>query len=546
MKQSLMRALIAASIVSAPMHAQEQFNSYTEVDVPVVDTDVCQCIAVSHTFFSIRPLFQIASPEHETLFRNQFDIHHKEQFGTIQIAPYGSKSLNAGAITTFFGPACKCSNVFLVSENPADSSFADVLSRNFNIETNAGDFKSQITFCPKHTEVGVGLSYKQGFCVNWCNKPVGLWFEINAPISHVKNTMGLNEFIINNGGFANTGIVIPGNTNLFPGTQVNPDGIINIPVSNMTEAFRQPQWKYGRIDKDCKLEATRLAKLDLIFGFEGIHRPDAHLETFFGVTIPTGNRVKGINVFEPIVGHNHHFGFMFGSNMGLELWQGPCDNKMMLEFAVNGIYFVQNTQRRLIDLKNKPWSRYMRMYANITQAQQAANTRDPFLHTPGVNILGQCVKVTPGFERTYNTGLVYQHKCFEGEVGYNFFARSSECICLKNPWEVGPALVSYLPCDASPFEGCTDSVQLINNDFGNVNAVGVANYNQNLIQSCDLDLDSASHPSTLTHTVYVAGGGRWTTCDYPMFAGLGGSYEFSWDNVGLNRFTIWGKWGMSF
>lgn len=541
MKKRLMLALLAVATISS---ASLLFGEVcTTTTVPVVEGGPCDCIAVSKTFYSVRPLFQIASPEHEVLFRNQFDIHKKEQRGTLQLALYGSQSLNPGHIATYFGPDCKCSNVYLVSESTQDSGVADILAGNFNIQTVDGNFKSQITFCPKRKEVGLGISYKQGFCIDWCNKPVGLWFEINAPISHVKTTMGLNEYIINNGEGPDFDLVPTNdagqNVNNIPGT-------IDAPVGSMVEALRQPQWKYGRIDKDCKMNATRLAKLDFIFGFEGLHRDDAHLETFFGVTVPTGNRVKSINLFEPIVGHNHHFGFMFGSNMGLELWEGPCDNKMMIEFAVNGIYFIKNCQRRLVDLVNKPWSRYMRMYANQAQAQQAAATHDAVLHTPGVNILALPVNVTPGFERIYNTGLVYQHGCFEGEVGYNFFARSSECIELRNRWVEGPALVSYLPCGLGPTEGCTDSVQLINNDFDNRNALPVADYQQNIIKVCDLDLDSASHPSTLTHTVYANAGARFCSCDLPMFAGIGGSYEFSWDNVGLNRFTVWGKWGVSF
>jgi hypothetical protein len=314
----------------------------------------------------------------------------------------------------------------------------------------------------------------------------------------------------------------------------------------MTEAFAQPGWNYGRIDKPCGSSKTGISNIDLVIGFESVRCDRCNLENFIGVSLPTGNRVHSRELFEPIVGFNKNVGFMFGSHADLEMYVSQNGkHSLWLDYAINGIYFLQNTQTRLIDLKYKPWSRYMRMYANQAQAEEAANTVCDQVHTPGVDIMAQRVKVSPGFIRLYNSGLVYNCGGFEGEIGYSFLARSAECVTLKCPWQVGPALVANVS-NGFVLPGSTDRVQMITDDFGGINALPVDDYVQNQIQEFDLDFDSAAHPSMSTHTVYLSSGYCWNNVEFPPFVGLGGSYEFSHDNVGLDRWTIWGKFGLSF
>ena len=206
----------------------------------------------------------------------------------------------------------------------------------------------------------------------------------------------------------------------------------------------------------------------------------------------------------------------------------------------------------------------MRTYLNAGQASIAQSNADAVLHTPGVNVFGQCVRVNPGFERTYDSGLVFNWCRFQGEFGYNFFARSAECVKLKCPWKItsqfSPAFVAYPTNPSTPdvtisSPGDTDSVQMINTIFSNPtfgdvpnepNIENVDNYNSSVIHACDLDLNSAAHPSMATHTIYGSAGWHFESCDFPLFVGIGGSWEYSRDNTGLDRWAAWGKFGMSF
>jgi hypothetical protein len=493
--------------------------------------------------------------------------------GTFQLVPFYSRSTDPANLASYFMPFKPQSALVLnVTEVAAsEPQFANgILSQYFNIETVNGNFHSQISFNPVHVETGLGVSYKQGFAERTDGR--AFWFQINMPISHVKNSLGFTENVINDGGGAlpvssdcssitQTAVAETSSSsnpfcnessesslcfnasNNSCGTRTLP--VVTTPVANMTDAFKQPGWEFGRINNPCGSSKTTVSNIDLVLGFESVRCDRCNLENFIGISLPTGNKVRSVELFEPIVGFNKNFGFMFGSHADLEMFVSKNGkHSLWLDYAINGIYFAPNHQTRLLDIKYKPWSRYMKMYANLAQAEEAANTLCDTVHTPGVDIMAQRVRVHPGFIRLYNSGVVYNCGGFEGEVGYSFLARSAECLSLKCEWQEGPALVSRLPLDGVP--GSTDRVQMINDDFGGANALPVAEYSNNLILASDLDFDSASHPSMATHTVYLSTGYCWNHVEFPPFIGLGGSYEFSRDNTGLDRWTIWGKFGLSF
>src|SRR5205814_7945427 len=101
------------------------------------------------------------------------------------------------------------------------------------------------------------------------------------------------------------------------------------------------------------------------------------------------------------------------------------------------------TQRRSFDLKNKPWSRYISVYANEEQAQEAADSLDTTLATPGINVFTKSLKITPGLAHNINTAFVFTCRTFEGEIGYNFYAKRSEHAKLACCWVEGPAIKHF-------------------------------------------------------------------------------------------------------
>lgn len=449
-----------------------------------------------------------------------------------QAVPFGGKTDKPERLAWYFGPSCK--RVLIVSEQQAADT--DILSGQLNIVTQNGDFVSKFCLSPVQTFAGIGFNYRTHFGCKDENK--GFFIDLTLPVYYVRNLMNLEEVILNNGG--------------GPATTDN--------VGSVKEAFRQDAWCFGKIDDCCDISHVGASEIDAQIGY-GWGREQAHMHSYIGVLIPTGNKVEGRKVFEPIIGWNHNTGFHFGNSLGIRLWHDPCkDRSIWYEFAIDSRYFFENTQRRSFDLKNKPWSRYMMVYRNQAQAAEAdtACTGGDIplgmaIGTPGINLFTQEVKVAPRFQRTYNTAFAIDLTDWTLEGGYNFFTRDQECVKLSCPWERiagiicernadgifvpvdGPALKSLLGC------GQTDSVQMIGNNFNNNNATPLANYAQNIITENDIDFSSAEAPCLLSQRLYGSVGYSINGCKLRTLLGLGGEYEFAGDNTGINRWGAWGK-----
>ncbi len=508
--------------------------------------DSCDCEVSSRSYFQTRPHFQSASPELMAAFRDDI-LHAREDGyqGAIQAVLFGSKSSNSEDLVRYFTPFCKTE--LIVGEEAAENADEekdgaiggkDLLASHFNIFSNNGKFRSKISFEPKQTVIGLGLHLRKSF---WRNeeKGRGAFFSVSSPITRVKNEFKLNEKIINDGG----------------GVDENAD--VNV-VANMTEAFRQKEWKFGKIDskgcgKRCRFTdqtETKLGDIEVKLGIEWLgDRIPCHLETYAGVLIPTGNVPKGEFIFEPVVGHGKHPGVMLGSAGGIEIWRDDeRDWDVRVEYATHSMYLFTKQQVRSVDLKDKPFSRYMEVYANKVQAQEALDMEDTNLATPGINVFTLPVNVRPGFSYNVNTAFVLTTgNGFQGEAGYNFYCRRADCVELAKRWKVGPALKHF------DGVGLTNPVRDITGNFrledigGNLPNISIDDYDDNRIQEDDLDLTTAAHPCALSHTFFAALGYRWDEREYPIFINFGGSYSFSKaSDASIDRWTVWAKGGFSF
>lgn len=498
------------------------FNIFLTINA---QANSCDCESTGRSYLAVRQHFLSASPERVAAFRNERVRARKDgRNGVVSCIVYGSRSTDEDARKRYFTPFCKTS--LIVDERAEENVISDLRSTHFNIFTKNQNFRSKITFKPRQTVIGVGLHYRQGF---WKNEETnrGLFFSIAAPISRVKNNMGLCEFIINDGG----------------GADIDADENV---VANMKEALVQSEWCFGKID--CKSHTkTRLAFIELKIGYEWLQHDPYHLESYFGVIAPTGNDSKGEFLFEPISGNGQHFGVTFGSAIGFQIWDNDeKDRHLRVEYANSTQYLFRDTQKRSFDLKNKPWSRYMEVYESKAQAQKAAalvGVKGITLATPGINVFTKDVKVTPGVAHTLNTAFVFTSGGFQGEAGYNFYVQSSECIKLACPWQEGPAIKHV------EGKGQTNPVRDITGNLllEGAEKLPLEDFGRAIITAKDLDLVSASTPCLISHTIFIDLGYRWDNREYPIFINGGGSYEFSSSsNAEMQRWTIWAKGGFSF
>ncbi len=393
--------------------------------------DSCECVASSQTYFNAHPHFQYHMPEHVAGFRqDRLFARDEGRGGALDVVLFGSRSTNSDDLARYFTPFCK--KTLLVSEDRFSPARADIDPQHFRIISQSDPYEGRICFEARQSVIGLGFHYSQRFA--WDEEEGKGWYvDISTPLTRVKNRLCLREFITQE----STALEITGQTTF----------------NNMTDAFKNPDWKYGKIcqskpcDADCnvdcntdcddcgvcesKMKRTRLADIQAGLGRIWMMDEKCHLSSYVGVLIPTGNTPKGELVFEAVVGHGGHSGVFFGSEGGYRLWANDTgDRRLDVEWAVNSLYLGSKCQKRSFDLKCKPWSRYMEVYANKAQAEEAnslSGNQANFLATPGINVFTQDVNVTPGWSFNISSAFVFTSASgFQGELGWNRYCRRQE------------------------------------------------------------------------------------------------------------------------
>jgi len=508
--------------------------------------------ATSKSYIAFKPPYQPMDPEFLSTFRSLNHAKEDGIGGSLEVALFGGKTTSNSHLARYFAPfGIDAAETPIVFGDDIGIQKFNILAQHFGVftvnetdpdgtnPTNQNDlFLSQVFLKPRQSMVGVGFHWKQSFWRN-AEKGRGWWMSISFPIVQVKNNMHFHENVVNNGG----GVV--------PQDQL-PEGFVAYP--NLTAAFQQEGWNFGKIKVDGSLKKTRVADIDLRFGYEWLQDDPYHLESFIGLVIPTGNRPKAHHLFEAIVGNGGHVGVEWGAVYSMKIWE--CEEReamITMEHSAVNKYLFKREQVRSLDLKYKPWSRYIQLYANLEAAQAAANAEDIYSFTPGINILTQEVDVTPGYQFQLNSAFIFDWKGFELEGGFNFFARRAEIIKLANTWTPAAAIKSFQgegltnpvrDMTGNPFLELTATVPRTNQPF--ILPVPVANYSQSIIQATDLDLNSAATPAVLAYTLYGNLAYVFNIHEWPFYFSAGGSYTFAHENNVIDKWTAWGKFGFAF
>ncbi|KKP35618.1 MAG: hypothetical protein UR26_C0003G0091 [candidate division TM6 bacterium GW2011_GWF2_32_72] len=452
--------------------------------------------ATSKTFFSIQPPYQVCSPERINTFLDDIITPEHKWHGSFHATLFGGKSSSKKDFAKYFLLDEKtCLRAAASGTESALKDIQDILAGYF-MTTNGqggGDFESNISITPKHTFWGIGLTYKQKI---WKK----LWGEISLPIMHVENKLNFCETILH---------------------QHNGDPA-DYTANNIESALKQKNWCYSIIDNCKKLSKSGVADIELILGYDTIKTNTYKLNFFGGITIPTGNKPKAIYVFEPIVGNNGHFAIFGGKKSAAMIWEKE-ETAIWGHSSIALKYLFGNTQKRSFDLRNKPWSRYIRL---STQSSEETIF--------GVNQLTQDLHVTPGFQGTLNLGLYLTHNHFDLDFGYNMFAKQQEITKLKNQWCSNLSIIGTNK-DFSKNPATIKNWSEIDNDTNYIT-----------IKPCDLDLDSAAHPAYIAHKFYLTAGYNQTKNKFSWFGKLSGSYQFGTTNATLNSWMLWGTLGISF
>lgn len=459
----------------------------------------------SHTFLTLRPIFISGSPERETLIRSCVE----QNLSFIQVVPLYGRSNAPDHFGRYFNPAGK-STLFVAEDLAMGNNSRDINPSSFNLKTVQGTYKSQLAFTGYHVFSGFGIAWRQQLCDSW-------WLELAAPFLRVENRLCLRERILDDGEGPVDGV-----------------GLDNSPyVGTMVQAFKQSNWRYGKIDSKVKLVKEGIGDVEFKIGYQSQAREELRLYGYVGAIFPTGNLPNARYVFEPMVGNNHHYGFLYGSHVGINAWRHD-EHKFDLIFDVHTRYLFRNVQRRSFDIKDKEFSRYLEVYKNPQQARLASELESTGLGTSGINVFTKQLRVFPGFSVMFMNSALYRYKALEVEAGYNFFARQAEKVEID--WDRSSAVK-----DVGGLGG-TNRARTIQDNFSCC-VIPLDEYNP--VLGRDLSQTSAAMPAELIYTIFGALGYYVQQAPCPVLLGIGGAYELN-ANFGLNRWYMWGKLSISF
>lgn len=503
--------------------------------------------AYSRSFFSTPDeFFQRGQPIRETLFdAERADRKEDGIGGALELVGYYSQSTQSKHLAKYFlpfGQTCLTVAEFKLGVTDgegapsanADSDYDDpakkIEARHFNISTISGTttFRSNISLKPTQKVGGLGIAYRQTLWRDCEAETPKLWLDIALPIEYVQNRVCLIENVISTGGGSDGLAGLDGATH----------------VSNMTQAFQQPTWLYGKIDGKCR-HKWGLSDVEVALGWGTYWGECSYLNGYLGFLAPTGTKInqkQAAFLFSPVIGNNNHWAVIFGSYSRFNVWSYN-EHLIRMGYNAHGRILFKNKQWRSFDLKDKDWTRYAEVYT-LAQANAAAAASGPSaqdIGSSGINYFTQCLEINPRWLVDFNTSFIYNYcNRWEAEVGYNFFVRQAEHAKLCN-WTPQIAQKDVLGA------GNVNIARTIGKHFRFEALAASSGFNEALIQKSDLNLDSATHPAVLTNLVYGNVTYNWEGwCGSPWFASVGGSYAFSEVNTTIDRWSVWGKLGVSF
>lgn len=308
----------------------------------------------------------------------------------------------------------------------------DWLADYFGLPT---DFKSIVKFRPRVNNVILELQSFFGF--NHLKK--GLYAEVFLPIVYTNWDLNIKEMVINRGenGYA------PGyfNTNGVTRTNLIDNFIHYISgcsVPHINDLTFHPL-RNGKMSL-CSQRAIHCAELRGNLGYDHFIHNMHHVGIKMQLAAPFGNRPRGIYLFEPIVGNQHHWELGIGGTAHALMWDNPATDEKV-DFFIDVIvnHMFKSNQRRSFDLIGKPNSRYMlaEKMTPIINNNLTGNGTTPYGQfdrevTAIVNLTTYDVVVRVNVQADIALYCSYTHKNNYWTFGYNAWKRGCEDISIKN------------------------------------------------------------------------------------------------------------------
>lgn len=428
----------------------------------------------------------------------------------LQVTLYGGRSTNIEGLRSYF--LFNNKTTLIMNELPVSdvSTTQDIVGANFNIYTQNGNQSSAITMSPQQKFIGTGISGRYGFKEKW-------WFLFEAPYLSVENNLNLEEVIINDGGGINPGLGLGGEVSTS---------------TTMIGAFNQPGMLYGKISG--KQKAFGFSDITVLIGYDFNNRATSYFSPYVGLLLPASNKPTAEFVWEPILGNNKHFGFI-GGLYGHTLMYSHGHNYFWFSYFSQAQFLMSNTQKRSFDLKRGPWTRYLAMYAdNNDRTSSTITLGTAGIKEFGINLMTKDVHVSPGVYNFAVSSLSVINRNFNATAGITGFIKPAENLSFVEPWKPGPIVADFLVGnDANILRTISDlsSGAEVNTDYR--------------ILSEDINMESAASDNVIVGGLYFTIG-YYRNDPHTKLYEVGGALETAAQNNGISRYSLWGKFQITF
>jgi len=297
----------------------------------------------------------------------------------------------------------------------------DILADYFGLPT---DFSSTVLVSPWAENALCDINYYCGLDA-WYD---GLYIRAHAPVVYTKWDVNLEP------------------CGEYPGVNNYPAGYMaNELIPRQQLATSVPQaftgkikfgdyqaLRYGKIDGS--QHRFGLSEIEIAFGWNMVNNERYHFGINARTAIPTGNRPKGVYLFEPMIGNGHHWELGIGFTGHALTWY--CEDEWMVGIYgdLNLTHLFSAKQRRSFDfLKHGSGSRYILLEEMGSPAESGFtvnNAQAQYQYQgaifPAINQTTLDCDVNITVQLDLVAMLTWQYHHVNIDVGYNLWMRSAE------------------------------------------------------------------------------------------------------------------------
>ncbi len=341
-----------------------------------------------------------------------------------------------------------------------------------------------------------------------------------------RNTFGRlfdTDLLDNMWGFIEVPIIRVSNNLHFTQSDLQNVGLATAPVRDVISAFQNSTWDFQKIKTEHDVKTT-VGELRIGFGKTFISNERAHLASYSAFSIPTNKAQNNKYLFEAQPGFNGQFAMIFGVNIQVPLSRTNETNTTSFFLNCESTNLIRNHQYRTLSLINKPWSQFLQFRTK----GQVTNVK-----IPGVNVLTQKVRASLYNLMDLTTGIRFQIREAQGEIGVGFWGHQKERLKLLEEWQ--------------EIYGIAGTTTNVTSSASTITTLAANDVTFTPVTALDLDMHSGAAVATLVYRAHVSIGTIIENDGMSGFFGGGMFVEIpSNKTTAFSQWGVWAKLGASF